>query len=67
MNVPKIDIKQKTINTILVITGLVTTTIAVLVYLDRKKHEKITSELASLDKEIKSLQLYELKNKNGKV
>lgn len=64
--VEQIKMNQKTINAILVFTGLISTSIAVLVYLDRKKHQKISNELANLDKEIKSLQLYELKNRNGK-
>lgn len=58
-----IDIQQKTINTILVITGMVSASIAVLVYLDNKKHQKINEELSHLDREIKSLQLMELKSK----
>lgn len=35
---------------------------AFLVYLDKKKHEKTTTEIMQLEKQIKSLQLEKLKN-----
>jgi hypothetical protein len=39
--------------------------VALLVYLDQKKHNQVQKELFALDKEIKILQLQKLKN--GKV
>jgi ketopantoate reductase len=36
--------------------------VALLVYLDQKKHNEVQKELFALDKEIKTLQLQKLKN-----
>ena len=39
--------------------------VAVLVYLDQKKHNDVEKEIFALDKEIKLLQLQKLKNGKG--
>jgi len=57
--------QQKYINLALVGVGLVGVIVSVLVYLDNKKHAKIKDEVASLDREIKFLELA-LKEKEAK-
>lgn len=39
--------------------------VAVLVYLDQRKHNEVEKELFALDKEIKILQLQKMKNGQG--
>jgi len=39
--------------------------VALLVYMDQKKHNQVEKELFALDKEIKTLQLQKLKNGQG--
>ena len=56
---------QKYINLALVGVGLVGVIVSVLVYLDNKKHAKLKDEVASLDKEIKVLELA-MKEKEAK-
>ena len=57
--------QQKYINLALVGVGLVGVIVSVLVYLDNKKHAKLKDEVASLDKEIKVLELA-MKEKEAK-
>jgi hypothetical protein len=40
---------------------------AFIVYLETKKHKKLELEILDLDKSIKELQLYKLKNESPKV
>ena len=57
--------QQKYINLALVGIGLIGVVVSVLVYLDNKKHTKLKTEVASLDKDIKVLELA-LKEKQAK-
>jgi hypothetical protein len=58
--------QQKYINLALVGIGLIGVVVSVLVYLDNKKHAKIKDDVATLDKEIKVLELA-MKEKEAKI
>lgn len=55
-------LQEKKIKWLIVGLGALSAVVAVLVYLDQRKHNGVKEELMSLDKEIKMLQLERLKN-----
>jgi|LakMenEpi03Aug12_release.lakeMendotaPanAssembly.Ray.scaffolds.fasta_scaffold4086521_1 hypothetical protein len=44
--------------------ALLGTVVAVIAYIDQKKHNELQKEVIALDKELKSLQLEKIKNGN---
>jgi hypothetical protein len=60
---PAIDaIQDVKIKILIVGISLIGATVAILIYLDQKKHNKVQQNIFELDKEIKMLQLKNLKN-----
>lgn len=58
-----IDLLQESkIKWIIAALGALGGVVAILVYLDQKKHNQVQKEIFALDKEIKMLQLQKLKN-----
>jgi pyruvate/2-oxoglutarate dehydrogenase complex dihydrolipoamide acyltransferase (E2) component len=58
-----VDILQNNrINLAIALLTGVSAMVGVMVYLERKKHNQIQSEIFALEKRIKELQLHELKN-----
>ena len=55
-------LQEKKIKWLIVGLGALSAVVAVLVYLDQRKHNGVKEELMALDKEIKMLQLERLKN-----
>jgi len=55
-------VTEKKIKWIVIGLGTLTGIVALLIYLDQKKHNKVQKEIFALDKEIKMLQLKNLKN-----
>ena len=58
-------LQEKKLKWIIAGLGALGGIVAMLVYLDQKKHNKVQKELFELDKEIKILQLSKLKNGQG--
>jgi Na+-transporting NADH:ubiquinone oxidoreductase subunit NqrC len=59
----ELDIFQaKQIRGLIIAFGALSAVVAVLVYADQRKHNKVQQEILSLDKEIKLLQLAKLQN-----
>ncbi len=56
---------QRILNIALVMAGIVSATMAVLVWRDNKRHQVMEKELIDIDKEIKLLQLSTERKKNG--
>lgn len=55
-------IQESKIKWIIAALGALGGVVAILVYLDQKKHNQVQKEIFALDKEIKMLQLKKLKN-----
>lgn len=59
----ELDILQgKQIRGLIIAFGALSAVVAVLVYMDQRKHNRVQQEILSLDKEIKLLQLARLQN-----
>jgi hypothetical protein len=54
--------QSKQIKYLIIGFGALSAVVAVLVYMDQRKHNRVQQEILSLDKEIKLLQLARLKN-----
>jgi hypothetical protein len=55
-------LQEKKIKWLIASLGALGGIVALLVYLDQKKHNQVQKELFALDKEIKIMQLQKLKN-----
>ena len=55
-------LQEKKIKWLIAAVGALGGVIAILVYLDQKRHNDVEKEIFALDKEIKMLQLQKLKN-----
>lgn len=57
-------LQEKKIGWLMGAFAVLGTVVAVVAYIDQKKHNKLQQEVIDLDKEIKRLQLEKLKNGN---
>jgi hypothetical protein len=57
-------LQEKKIGWLMGAFAVLGTVVAVIAYIDQKKHNKLQKEVIELDKEIKRLQLDKLKNGN---
>jgi hypothetical protein len=68
MSVIDINVKQnKQITILFAVLGVVTTVLGGFLFYQKIKHDKSQRELNALDRELRQLQLLELKKKNGKT
>jgi hypothetical protein len=68
MAVIDINVRQnKQITTLFAILAVVTTVLGGFLFYQKIKHDKSQRELNALDRELRQLQLAELKKKNGKT
>lgn len=57
-------LQEKKIGWLIGSLALLGTMVAVIAYIDQKKHNELQKEVIALDKELKSLQLQKIKNGN---
>ena len=57
-------LQEKKIGWLIGALALLGTVVAVIAYIDQKKHNQLQKEVIALDKELKSLQLEKIKNGN---
>jgi hypothetical protein len=57
-------LQEKKIGWLIGALGVLGTIVAVIAYIDQKKHNELQKEVIELDKELKSLQLEKIKNGN---
>ena len=57
-------LQERKIRWVIGALALLGTVVAIIAYIDQKKHHQLQKEVIALDKELKSLQLEKIKNGN---